>query len=147
MNLDFINRLSPEELLAAGVAVAVAVAGIILITIKLKRRKKPTKFRRQWRELQNKLPNKQNWHTSIAEADNLLHDALKRRKFKGKTTGEMLVKAEKLFTDKDEVWFGHKLRRKLDENKKKDLEKKEVIRALVGLRQGIKDLGAFDGKK
>lgn len=147
MKTDIINRFSPEELLAGGFAAIIILLALVFIINKLRKRKKPHKFREQWRDLQKKLPHKENWRSSIEEADNLLRDALKRKKYKGKTTGEMLVKAEKAFTDKDEVWFGHKLRRKLDEDKKRELEKKEVIRALVGLRQGIKDLGAFDGKR
>ena len=145
--MNFLKDFSPEFLLALGVGSAIFIVVAIFILRKILKSKKPHKFRSQWRELQKKLPDQAKWGEAIIEADNLLHDALAKKKIKGKTTGEMLVKAEKRLTDKDEVWFGHKLRKKIDKNPNTKLDKKEVVRALVGLRQGIKDLGAFDNKK
>lgn len=145
--MDFLNKLTPESIaisILVGLFVLV-IAGIIVR--KLIKHKKPDQFRQQWRDLQKKLPNQENWATAIIEADDLLGDALNKRKIKGKTIGEMLVNAEGSFQDRDEVWFAHKLRKKLDEAPKTKLSKKDVRRALLGLRQAIKDLGAFDVKK
>lgn len=144
--MDFFDRFSPELLLGAGLGSLIIIIILAIIIRKLIKRKKPHKFRRQWRELQKKLADQSKWGEVIIEADGLLKDALCKKKLKGKTTGEMLVRAEKLFTDKDEIWFGHKLRKKIEANPKLKLDKKEVVRALVGLRQGIKDLGAFTEK-
>lgn len=143
MNL---SNISPEFLVVAALCsvVFIIIAGIFIR--KIIKNKKPHKFRSQWRELQKKLPDQAKWGEAIIEADNLLYEALSKKKLKGKTTGEMLVRAEKSLTEKDEVWFGHKLRKKIDEKSSTKLEKKEVVRALVGLRQGIKDLGAFSDK-
>lgn len=145
--MNFLNDFSPEFMFVAGAGSLLLIIILVVVTRILIKRKKPHKFRQQWRDLQKKLPDNAKWGEAIIEADNLLKDALSKKKIKGKTTGEMLVKAEKKFTDKDEVWFGHKLRRKIDKNPNLKMDKKDVVRALVGLRQGIRDLGAFDNKK
>lgn len=145
MNLAL--SFSPEAYVGGGVGLVVFLVIVFFVIRKLVKRKKPYKFREEWRKLQKKLPNQGSWGEAIIEADKLLNDALTKRKLKGKTTGEMLVKAEKTFSDKDEVWFSHKLAKKIQKNPGLKLNKKTVVRALVGLRQAIKDLGAFDGKK
>lgn len=145
--MDFLNKLTPESIV---ISILVGLFVLVIIGIIVRRiikHKKPDQFRQQWRDLQKKLPNQENWAAAIIEADDLLGDALNKRKIKGKTIGEMLVNTEGSFQDKDEVWFAHKLRKKLDEAPKTKLSKKDVRRALLGLRQAIKDLGAFDGKK
>ncbi|MBW3569296.1 hypothetical protein KY385_04165 [Candidatus Parcubacteria bacterium] len=145
--VSLVRDLSPEFLAAIGLGAIVFIVAATLIVNKLLKHKKPHKFRQQWRDIQKKLPDHAKWGEAVVEADNLLKDALSKKKIKGKTTGERLVKAEKIFSDNDEVWFGHKLRKKIDAKPNAKLDKKEVSRALVGLRQGIKDLGAFDGKR
>ncbi|MBI5357945.1 hypothetical protein HZB74_03820 [Candidatus Saccharibacteria bacterium] len=145
--MDFFNKLTPESIVVGGLVgvLILTIAGIIIRRII--KHKKPDQFRQEWRDLQKKLPHQENWAAAIIQADDLLADALNKRKIKGKTVGEMLVNAERFFQEKDEVWFAHKLRKKLDEAPKTKLSKKDVKRALIGLRQAIKDLGAFDGKK
>lgn len=145
--MSFLKNLTPESIVIGVVlGIVILIVGYLILRRVIKH-KKPDQFREQWRELQKKLPNQENWAAAVIQADDLLGDALNKRKVKGKTIGEMLVNAESFFEDKDEVWFGHKLRKKLDESPKTKLSKKEVRRALLGLRQAIKDLGAFDGKK
>jgi len=145
--MNFFDKLTPES-----IAVGCLVGFIILIVLglvlrKIIKHKKPDHFRQEWRDLQKKLPHQENWAAAIVQADDLLGDALNKRKIKGKTIGEMLVNAEQFFLEKDEVWFAHKLRKKIDESPTSKLSKKDVKRALLGLRQAIKDLGAFDVKK
>jgi hypothetical protein len=57
--------------------------------------------------------------------------------------GERMVKAQRLFTDNDGVWFAHKLRNKIDADPTIKLKESEVKQALVGFRQALKDLGAL----
>jgi hypothetical protein len=73
----------------------------------------------------------------------LLDDALRKKKIKGKTMGERLVNAQKIFSDNDGVWYGHKLRKKIDNIPEYTPKKQEVKKALLGLRVGLKDIGAM----
>lgn len=114
-----------------------------LIYYKLSRRVKPKKFRAKWQKLQKKLPNQDKWQEALMEADRLLDEAMKKNKVKGATMGERLVNAQKQFSDKDGVWFGHKLCKKHQEHPNLKLKKNDVKRALLALRQGLKDLGAI----
>jgi hypothetical protein len=97
----------------------------------------------RWKKVQQRCPDKSQWAQAIMEADDLLNEALKKKKYKGKGMGERLVDAQKNFTNNDAVWFGHKLRTKLDINPELRLTKDEVQKALFGLRQGLKDIGAL----
>jgi hypothetical protein len=107
------------------------------------RRVRKHKFTDKWRTLQKLLPDRTQWAQAIIEADDLLDEALKKKRFKGKTMGERLVAAQKSFSDNDAVWFGHKLRTKIDATPDINIRKLDVQKALVGLRTGLKDIGAL----
>jgi hypothetical protein len=100
-------------------------------------------FNKRWRTLQKLCSSKKTWSEAIVEADTLLDEALKKKRFSGKNMGERLVKAQRILTDNDRVWFGHKLRTKLETQPKAKLQEKAVKDALVGIRQALKDLGAL----
>ena len=137
------TSVTPEAFLAV---IGLALSSVIIIgfiAYKLSRRVRPKKFREKWRSLQKKLPDQESWLDAIKEADNLLDEAMKKNKIKGTTMGERLVNAQKDFKDKDEVWFGHKLCKVHQENPSLKLKKNDVKRALIGLRQALKDLGAI----
>jgi hypothetical protein len=135
--------ITPEALIASivGFVSFIVVAGFLIY--RLSRRPKPKKFREKWRKLQKKLSNQEDWLEAVQEADDLLDEAMKKNKIKGATMGERLVHAQKQFKDKDEVWFGHKLCKKHQENPRLKLKKNDVKRALVALRQALRDLGAI----
>jgi hypothetical protein len=101
------------------------------------------RYKQRWNEIQNLCGNKDAWPLAVINADKLLDEALKARKFKGKTMGERLVSAQHSLSDNDDVWFGHKLRNKLVHEEVGQLKKREVIRVLAGFRQALKDLGAL----
>ncbi|HSX17598.1 MAG TPA: hypothetical protein VLH86_05880 [Patescibacteria group bacterium] len=127
---------------AAGIAVGIGVIALII----WRRRPKALKidqFQDQWQELQKMLRDKTKWSDAIVNADKLLDVALKKRHFKGSSMGERLVKAQRLFTDNDNLWFGHKLRNKIDADPTVKLKEAEVKQALMGIRQGLKDIGAL----
>ena len=107
----------------------------------------PEFFQEQWQQLQGLLRNKAQWAQAIIEADKLLETALKKRRVRGNTMGERLVKAQRLFTDNDSVWFGHKLRNRLDTDPATKLKETEVKQALLGIRQALKDVGALPDAK
>lgn len=103
-------------------------------------------FRQRWQEIQGFLSNKNTWPLAVINADKLLDEALKRRKFKGKTMGERLVSAQRTLTSNDTVWFGHKLRNKLVHEDYNLTKKHEVKEALLGYLQALKDLGALHNR-
>lgn len=100
-------------------------------------------FESKWKELQKGLNKPETWPMAIIQADNLLDEALKKRRFKGKTMGERLVSAQRMLSSNDSVWYAHKLRNKLVHEVDVELKKKDVQQALMGLRQALRDLGAM----
>ncbi len=140
--------MNKTYLIAGGCAVVFLL--LVGFVFWLRRRKRPLDqayFVKEWRDLQRLLRNKERWDVALLQADNLLDIALKKNKFRGKSMGERLVKAQHQFSDNDGVWFGHKLRNKIESDPKMKLKEVDLKDALVGLRQGLKDLGALpDGK-
>ncbi len=102
------------------------------------------KYSERWQELQKQCVSRKTWPQAIIDADNLLDEVLKRSRFKGKTTGERLVSAQHALTSNEKVWFGHKLRKIISSADVRKLKKKDVLTALSGFRQALRDLGALD---
>jgi hypothetical protein len=100
-------------------------------------------FQEKWQDLQQLCRDKLSWGEAVTKADDLLGEALKKRRFRGKGIGERLVKAQKMLTDNDSAWFGHKLRNKIDTEPNIKLREQDVKQALIGIRQALKDLGAL----
>jgi hypothetical protein len=132
------------DLITAGVLLVVVVGVVFFIRWRRRPRTldKPY-FQRKWRKLQKLCSDKMTWREAVIEADTLLDEALKKKRFGGKNMGERLVKAQRLLTDNDKVWFSHKLRAKLETEPKVKLQEKAVKDALLGTRQALKDLGAL----
>lgn len=133
----------------AGVVVGLVIVaiGAFIVWRRRPRALKVDIFQEQWQELQKLLRDKSKWADAIVNADHLLDEALKKRRFRGRSMGERLVKAQRLFTDNDGVWFGHKLRNKIDADPTAKLKESEVKQALIGIRQGLKDIGALPNGK
>lgn len=106
---------------------------------------KPDQYSGKWKDLQKQCASRKTWPQAIAEADDLLATALKKRGYKGKNTGERLVAAQHDLTDNEAVWLGHKLRNKVSQDgvDVRKLKKKDVVDALGGFRQALRDLGAL----
>jgi len=90
----------------------------------------------RWLALQKNCSNKNTWPQAILEADKLLDDTLKRLRYRGKTTGERLVAAQHKLTDNESVWFGHKLRNRIQDNELKKISKQDTLEALSGFPPG-----------
>lgn len=129
------------------VVIAVLLLIVLMVVASMATRRprtlKPEYFAQRWAELQKLCKDKTTWPLSIIDADKLLDEALKKRHFKGKTMGERLVAAQRILTDNDAVWFGHKLRNQLVHEDTVKLKQNDVKEALVGFRQALKDLGAL----
>jgi tryptophan 2,3-dioxygenase len=131
---------------AIGIAVVIIVLlGVVFGAGYLKRRPKvlnSTYFQAKWKESQGYCKDKSTWPLAVINADKLLDEALKRRKFKGKTMGERMVAAQRELSDNDGVWYAHKLRNRLVHEADVKLKEADVKKALIGIRQALKDLGA-----
>lgn len=101
------------------------------------------KFQASWKEVHALCRSQETWPLAIINGDKLLDDALKRCRYRGKTMGERLVAAQRDLSDNDAVWYGHKLRNKLVHEEVGKLSKDDVIDALAGIRQALRDLGAL----
>lgn len=100
-------------------------------------------FQTKWQSAQGLCSKQDTWPLAVINADKLLDEALKKLKYKGKTMGERMVAAQHEISDNDSMWFGHKLRNKLVHEDMKKLKKKDVMTALIGFREALKDLGAL----
>lgn len=137
-----------DILIMAGVAlVLAAIAASVFMLRRRPRKLKVEQFQEDWRTMQKQLGSKDTWKQAIIDADKLLDEALKKRRFPGKSMGERLTKAQRLLSDNESVWYGHKLRNKIEGDPAMKLKESDIKQALIGIRQALKDLGALpDGK-
>jgi hypothetical protein len=115
-----------------------------MIRFPRRRKLKVAKFTERWKTLQQLCADRKTWSQAIVEADDLLAEALKRTRYKGKTTGERLVAAQHQLSNNEAVWFGHKLRKRISADELPKLKKNDVVTALAGFRQALRDLGALE---
>lgn len=111
------------------------------------RRRKPLDighFTQSWQALQKNCVTRKTWPVAIQQADDLLCEALRKSHFKGKTTGERLVAAQRVLSDNEAVWFGHKYCKKVVDEDVRKIKKQDVMDALTGFRQALRDLGALE---
>lgn len=135
-----------DHLLLVIIAVALVLLFLLVVAEVIRRRPRTLNdkyFRERWQELQKQLADKRTWPLAIIDADKLLDEALKRRKFKGKTMGERLVSAQRDLSSNDTVWYAHKMRNKIVHEDYKITRKNDVKDALLGYLQALKDLGAL----
>jgi hypothetical protein len=132
------------EVLIAVIGAAMAIMGLITFFIKRPKKELDKAYSRgKWKELQKKCAHTETWALAVIEADSLLDEALKKHRYKGKTMGERLVSAQRMLTNNDGVWFGHKLRNQLVHQTDVALREKDIKHALLGFLQALKDLGAI----
>jgi hypothetical protein len=129
------------------VVVVVVILGIALGTGYFVRRKPSSlnkeHFKERWQAAQALCSQQETWPLAVINADKLLDEALKRLKYRGKTMGERMVAAQHEISNNDGMWYGHKLRNKLVHEEMKKLRKQDVMEALIGFREALKDLGAL----
>lgn len=137
-----------DTLILIGIAGVILVLGAAAFFLRKRPRKiKVSRMQDKWREMQKLCSAKETWPEAIVAADKLLDEVLKKRKFVGKSMGERLTKAQRVLSNNEAVWFGHKLRTKIEGDPTTKLKEADVKQALVGIRQALKDLGALpDGK-
>lgn len=127
-----------------GAAVLIIAGIVFLVVYKLRPREiKNDYFQTKWLTLQKMCSDKKLWKQVLLEADDLLDEAMRKKHIRGKNMGERLVRAQRQFSNNDGVWFGHKLCNKVEDDPKIRLKEADIKEALVGIRQGLKDLGAL----
>lgn len=128
--------------------IVAAIAAVVVWRVRVRRKPLNTDyFQQQWVELQKLCRSKDTWPQAVLNADKLLDEALKKSFMRGKNMGERMVAAQRRFTDNDGVWFGHKLRNKVESDPELKLKEEDVKGALIGIRQALKDLGALKNDK
>jgi hypothetical protein len=142
--------MSMVAIILAAVGGLVLIIVIVIVALKVRRRRntRPQNFRTKWNELQKFCASRETWPLAVISADKLLDEALKRKRLRGKSMGERLVSAQRKLSNNDGVWYAHNLAKKLnDSTANVKLREGDVKKALVGVRQAMRDLGVLiDGK-
>src|SRR5665213_1997849 len=119
----------------AGGLLLIIVVFTVIILRKRKVKDLDTKyFNKEWNKIQKKCSDKKMWCEALSEADDLLDEALKKKKVKGKTKGERIVAAQREFTANDSVWYSHKLANRIKDEELKKINKQETIKSLSAFR-------------
>ena len=124
------------------------IAGLLFVIITLTRKApkglQKEKYQSDWLAIEQSLSAEPGtWQLAVMNADKLLDRALKERGFKGKTMGERMVAAGRIFTKRDYVWAAHKLRNRLAHEEVKNLSLKLTKQALNSFKHALKDVGAL----
>lgn len=139
--------MTAEMKLIIAVSTLVGLVVLVFVYRQIPKRLKRKKFTFEWKKLQSYCRDPSTWADAIKTADKLLDQALKKRKFKGRSMGERMVSAQHKFSDNDSLWYAHNLCKKLKADADLKLNQDQVKDALVGFRQALRDLGALeDGK-
>lgn len=96
----------------------------------------------KWKKIQVYCRTSKTWPKALKESDELLKEVLRKRRFKGKTMGAKMVTAQHLFSDNDSLWHAHDLYKKVTATHTK-MKQSDVIDAMKGYRQALRDLGAL----
>ena len=125
----------------------IAVVGVIVLVAATRNapRLNVTHFQTKWLEIENSLDrnNRATWELAIFNADKLVDQALKERRIKGKTMGERMKTAQKMWRNANYVWSAHKLRNQLAHETDVVLSYELTSHSLAAFKQALKDLGAI----
>lgn len=136
--------MSPIAVLAAVFVCSVLLLGVLMFFSKRTGRLDQRYFNQQWEEIASMYQRSEElWPQAIIKADVLLDEALKQQKYQGKTMGERLVSANRLFRDPDAVWRAHKTRNRLVHEPNAKVNRNNASAAMRGFRKALKDLGAL----
>lgn len=133
-----------------GSLILIALVGITLLFFRKKLFRKPLSKKsitKKWKNLMKNLSEKDKWSQAILDADSLVDEVLKKKKYGGKTMGERLVSAQRDLNKNDGIWFAHKFSNKVAVSKDKNIDKKDVVKVLNNYKDALVDLGALSVKK
>jgi hypothetical protein len=135
--------MSPEAIVAAVGMVLVVSSLVFVLVRKLPKRLKAAHYTRKWRDIQRLCSVETNWPQAILLSDELLNEVLRKKQKSGKTMGERMVSAQKVFTSNDAIWKAHKFANKIRTNEPFKIKEAEVKNSLIAYRQALRDLGAL----
>lgn len=103
------------------------------------------KYRVQWLAIEQSIvrDNEATYHMAILNADKLVDQALRDRGFRGETMGDRLKATRGQLSDRDAIWFSHKLRNRIAHESDVRVNYNQLRRALGGFKRALKDLGAI----
>ncbi len=139
--------MSPEMIIGIIGAFIVSLTLLTVIFRRLPKKLNTEKFTAEWKDLQRFCADKSTWSVAITEADKLFDQALRKRKYKGKSMGERMVAAQRILTDSDGIWHAHNMSKKLLADPTLKVKETDVKTALVSFRQALRDIGALAGSK
>ena len=132
-------------LLVAVLIAAVVGVVFLLITSKQGPKLNVARYQTKWLEIENSVrrDNGASWQLAIMNADKLLDQALRERRFKGQTMGERMKSAQKVWKNANHVWGAHKIRNQLAHEVNANVSYDITLRSLSAFKQALKDLGAI----
>jgi hypothetical protein len=127
------------------IIIAIVIGLVMLASITYLQKKRSFVDRQffidRWDTIQKTYQNTPSkWMEVLIEADKLVDEALKQRGYSGKTMGERMVSANRIFKDPDMIWNAHKLRNRVVHETGIKVKKSHVSYALRGYRKALKDL-------
>lgn len=124
-----------------------AIVGVIYLSFasKMSAKLHVQKYQSSWLAIENGVSrnNAASWQLAIINADKLLDQALRERRFRGKTMGERMKVANKTWRNPDHVWGAHKIRNRLAHETDMSVDYETTLRTLSAFKQALKDLGAI----
>lgn len=129
-------------------AIVIVVGAILFAVITLGKRGgmlDVEKYRIRWMEIEQSVvkDNEASYHLAILNADKLVDQALRERGFKGQTMGDRLKATRGQLSDRDGIWFAHKLRNRIAHEPDVRVNSNQVRKSLNGFKRALKDLGAI----
>ena len=124
-----------------------AIVGVVylMVTSKHGSQLNVQRYQTKWLEIENSVTrdNAASWQLAIMNADKLLDQALRERRFRGQTMGERMKSAGKTWKNANQVWGAHKIRNQLAHEVNANVTYDITLRSLSAFKQGLKDLGAI----
>lgn len=124
-----------------------AVVGVVYLLVMSKQGPalNVQRYQTKWLEIENSVrrDNSASWQLAIMNADKLLDQALRERRFKGRTMGERMKSAQKVWKNANHVWGAHKVRNQLAHEVNASVSYDTTLRSLSAFKQALKDLGAI----
>ncbi len=139
--------VDPGRMLLLVAILIVAVVGVVYLAFATKRRPilDQSKYQAHWLEIEHSVAkdNPASWQLAIMNADKLLDQALRERRFNGKTMGERMKSAQSTWSNANHVWSAHKIRNQLAHETSAHVTYDITLRALSAYKHGLKDVGAI----
>lgn len=124
-----------------------AIVGVVylMVTSKHGSQLNVQRYQTKWLQIENSVTrdNAASWQLAIMNADKLLDQALRERRFKGQTMGERMKSAQKVWKNANHLWGAHKIRNQLAHEVNAKVSYEITLRSLSAFKQGLKDLGAI----